>query len=50
MGQLINGQWVSSSVATSDVNGEFVRKDSQFRNLISENSKYKPRTIATIFM
>ncbi len=41
MGQLINGQWVSSSVITSNENGSFVRKESQFRNLISDDSYYK---------
>ena len=44
MGQLLNGQWTKSSVITSDKSGAFVRKESQFRNWISQEQNFRPES------
>ena len=44
MGQLMNGEWITNSVITSDKDGSFIRKESQFRSIISNDSNYKPET------
>jgi putative glutathione S-transferase len=35
MGQLVNGQWMTGDIVTSDKEGSFVRKESIFRNRIT---------------
>lgn len=42
MGHLLNGEWKSGNVVTSDDKGEFKREESKFRSFISDDSEFKP--------
>lgn len=44
MGRLKNGEWIVEGIIPDTNSGEFVRTDVTFRDIISEDGKYKPET------
>lgn len=44
MGRLNNGEWIVEDIIPKSKTGEFMRHDSTFRDIISEEGKYPPET------